>query len=301
MWPAHPVTAALEALDWLRPLQSATDGGYGGESGSAETLLAIGANHYEAALWRQQTGGPSLSNYWLGRAQSYSSVGAAEAGKLMVGAVAADICWPYNAMQPGAYYSETSGVYGVGAGRQAWAILGTVALSETVPAQATQYLRDLAQTNGGWAWQPGFGTDTNTTALALQALIATGEPLSSTWVTQGLAYLKSAQNADGGFSYDPDSPASTASDANSTTYVLQALLAAGQDPAASEWSKGQNNPILFLLSLQLPDGSFEWQKGLGASQVATRQAVVALLGRTFPLRVAPTRSCPASYLPMVSR
>jgi hypothetical protein len=301
MWPARPVTAALSALDWLRPLQSSTDGGYGSESGSAETLLSIGANSYSAAAWYRQPGGPSLASYWLGRAQSYSRIGAAEAAKLAVGAVATDTCLPRNAVRPSAYYSETSGTYGIGAGRQAWAILGTVALSETVPSQATQYLKNLAQPNGGWEWQPGFATDTNTTALVLQALIATGELPTSTLVTQGLAYLKSAQNADGGFSYDPDSPSSTASDANSTTYALQAVLAARQDPTAVEWSKGQNNPISYLLSLQLPDGSFEWQKGLGASQLATRQAVVALLGRTFPLRVARAGWCNASYLPILNR
>jgi hypothetical protein len=301
LWPARPVTAALQALDWLRPFQSLTDGGYGGESSSAEILLSIGANGYPADVWRRQPGGPSLAGYWLGRARSYSSEGVAASAKLAVGAVATDLCWPRNAMRPSAYYSETSGTYAVDAGRQTWAILGTAALSETVPAQAVQYLKSLAQPNGGWEWQPGFGTDTNTTALALQALIATGEPRTSTVVTQGLAYLRSAQNADGGFTYDPNSPWGTDSDSNSTTYALQALLATGQDPASVEWSKGQNNPINFLLSLQLPDGSFEYQKGLGADQLSTRQAVVALLGRTFPLRVAQPRWCDASYLPVVSR
>jgi len=306
MWPARPVTAALQALDWLRPLQSPADGGYGGESGSAEALLSIGANGYPADAWRRQPGAPSLAGYWLGRAQSYSSAGAAEAAKLAVGALATDICWPRNAVRPSAYYSETAGAYGFGAGRQAWAILGTAALSETVPAQATQVLKDLAEPNGGWKWQPSPAVmfphaDTNTTALALQALIAAGEPRTSTVVTQGLAYLKSAQNADGGFPWDPLDPSKSASDAHSTSYVLQALLAAGQDPASVDWSRGQNNPISYLLSLQLPDGSFERFKGWGADQLATWQAVVALLGRTFPLRVAQPRWCSASYLPIVSR
>ena len=75
----------------------------------------------------------------------------------------------------------------------------------------------------------------------------------------------------------------------------------GQDPTGSTWSKGSNNPISFLLSLQLPDGSFEWQQGQGSNQVATQQAIVALLGRPFPLRVAPATWCPASYLPIVTR
>jgi hypothetical protein len=301
MWPARPVTAALRALDWLRPRQSLSDGGYGGDSGSVEALLSIGANGHAAADWRQQSDAPSLASYWLGRASPYSRAGGAQAGKLAVGMAATGTCWPRPAVHPDAYYSPTSGIYAEGAGPQAWAILGAAALSQTVPTEALQYLKSLAQPNGGWEWGPGWGTDTNTTALALQALIATGEPVTSAVVTQGLAYLKTAQNADGGFPYDPVSPWGTSSDANSTAYVLQALRAAGEDPASPAWSQGANNPITFLLGLQLADGSLEWKAGNGSNQLATQQAVVALLGRPFPLRVAQAMWCPALYLPSVSR
>ena len=204
-------------------------------------------------------------------------------------------------MQPSAYYSPTSGIYAEGAGPQAWAILGTLALSQTVPAEAIQYLKGLAQSNGGWEWGPGWGTDTNATALALQALIVTGEPATSAVISGGLAYLKTAQNADGGFPYDPVSPWGTDSDANSTAYVIQALRAAGEDPAGPAWSQGANNPLTFLLGLQLTDGSFEWKAGNGSNQLATQQVIVSLLGRPFPLRVAEPRRCPAQYLPFVNR
>ena len=308
MWPARPVTAALQALDWLRPFQSPTDGGYVSESGSAEVLLSIGANGHPANAWRRQSDTPSLAGYWLGRARSYSSAGADTAAKLAVGAVATDLCWPRNAVRPSAYYSETNGTYngqyGVGAGPQAWAILGTLALSETVPAQAVQVLKNLAEPDGSWKWQPSAPADTNTTALALQALIAAGESPTSTVVTHGLAYLKSLQDANGGFWRYPDNPndPDDAPDANSTAYVLQALLAAGQDPTSVDWSQGQNNPISFLLGLQLPDGSLKWRQNSSVGdQLATRQAAVALLGRTFPLRVAQTTWCNASYLPILNR
>lgn len=301
MWPARPVTAALQALDWLRPRQSPTDGGYGSDGGSAETLLSIGANGYAAADWRRQSDAPSLAGYWVGRAGPYSRAGGAQAGKLAVGMVATDACWPRPAVHPSSYYSPTSGIYAEGAGPQAWAILGTVALSQTVPSEAIQYLKSLAQPNGGWEWGPGWGTDTNSTALALQALIAVGEPATSAVITQGLAYLQTAQNADGGFPYDPVSPWGTASDANSTAYVIQALRAAGEDPTGPAWSKGANNPVTFLLGLQLADGSFAWQAGQGSNQLATQQAIPALLGRPFPLRVSEPLWCPARYLPLVHR
>jgi hypothetical protein len=301
MWPAQPATAALHALDWLRPEQSLTDGGYGGDSSSAEALLSVGANGYLASEWRRQTGAPSLADYWLVRASAYSTTGGAQAGKLAVGMSAAQTCWPHSSLRPGAYYDAASGAYATGAGPQAWAILGTVALTESVPAQAIDYLKSLIQPNGGWEWGPGWGADTNATALALQALIAAGEPLASAEITQGLAYLKAAQNADGGFPYSPEPPGSSASDANSTAYVMQALRAAEEDPSGPAWSMGSSNPITFLLSLQLPDGSFEWKQGQGSNQLATQQAAVALLGNAFPLRMAQATQCPTRFLPIVHR
>ena len=72
-----------------------------------------------------------------------------------------------------------------------------------MPAAAVQTLSDTQMPNGGWEWMETFGTDTNTTSLAIQALIGTGQSITSTEVISGLAFLKSAQNADGGFTYDP--------------------------------------------------------------------------------------------------
>jgi Squalene-hopene cyclase C-terminal domain len=301
MWPAQPVTAALHALDWLRPLQSATNGGYGSDGGAVEMLLAAGANGYRAADWRLQSGAPSLAGYLVSRAAPYSAQGAAQAGKLAVGMVATGACWPRMTTPPGGYYDAASGAYATGAGPQAWAMLGAAALGENVPPKAMQYLEGLAQPDGGWEWGPGWGTDTNTAALALQALLATGEPPASAPVAQGLAYLKAAQNADGGFPYAPGSLAGAASDANSTAYVVQALRSAGEDPAGPDWNKGQADPIRFLLSLQRPNGAFEWQKGTGASPLATQQALVALLGRSFPLRTGTIETCASRFVPVVSR
>lgn len=302
MHPARPVTSAVQALDWLAPRQSLTDGGYGGDSATAEAQLAVAANNYTAAEWRRQSDAPSLLSYQMMYASRFASQGAGASGKLAVAQIGARTpCWTNNTRQPSHYYNSGTGAYSNEAGPHAWAMLGTVALSQTVSAQAVQYLKNLQQPNGGWEWSPGWGTDTNTTALAVQALVATGESITSTIVTNGLAYLKSAQNNDGGFPYDPTSPWGTASDANSTAYVIQAILAAGQDPTSVAWKKNGNDPYTFLLSLQLSDGSFEWQRGTGSNQLATVQSIVALLGRPFPLRVASVNACPVLYFPFISR
>lgn len=65
--------------------------------------------------------------------------------------------------------------------------------------------------------------DSNATAAAVQALAALGGQDAT--VRKSVDWLKSVQNADGGWSYNPGG----ASDANSTSLVIGALAAAGGD------------------------------------------------------------------------
>jgi len=303
--PAPQLLAAQDALDWLALQQSPTDGGYGTAGASAESMVSIGANGESAFDWRYTNSSPSLMGFVLGKAVDYSDAGDT-AGKLASGLAAADGCWPYGAAQPLDYFDpltgQFSGQYGQGAGPQAWGMLGTASLSQTIPVTATAYLTGLQQLDGGWEWVPGGfggGTDTNTTSLAIQALLAAGVPPASQVFTDGLDYLRSTQNSDGGFPYDADSPWGTDSDANSTAYAIQAIRALGGDPAT--WIISSTNPITYLLGMQLPDGSFEFQPGFGANLFSTQQAIPALLGRVLPINKAEPLSCPAYFLPIVNR
>jgi prenyltransferase beta subunit len=179
------------------------------------------------------------------------------------------------------------------------ALLGSAALSQTLPVSATAYLQAQALPGGGWEWAPGWGADTNTTALALQALRAAGEPKSAPTALAGLAFLHATQNDDGGFPYAPGADAR--SDANSTAYAVQALIALGENPAGPGWAVNGQTPVDFLLGLQLADGSFEWQPGAGSNLLATQQAIPALLGRSYPMYHNQLARCPAVYLPLVQR
>lgn len=308
MSPVTPSLQAVSALDWLAPRQTIT-GDFGGVAATVETVLALGAN-----LERND-----LANEYLnvtGAAYSRSSAGAA--GKLAVALTAAsaaslshvagivavaqtdaDACLPAGALTPSAFFSSTLGAYSTQSGINAWAILGTIALSETAPVAAVDYLAAQMQPAGGWEWAPGWGVDTNATGLAIQALVAAGKSVTSTEVISGLAYLESVQRADGGFPYAGG--AGAVSDVNSTAYVMQALVAAGEDLRSPRWTRPGGNPFDFLAALQLTDGSFEWQVGSGANQLATQQAIPALLGRAYPVQRLPLAVCPAVYLPLVSR
>lgn len=307
--PAPPLVAASNGLAWLETQQQA-DGSFGAPGNTAEVLTALGANRTDGRTWRQDGGLSLLSAMWQ---QSLAlDDNAAEAGKLALALATQDTCWPFAALQPSNYYSATAGYYDVHAGPHALAMLGAAALGETIPASATTYLQNMQQPDGSWEWMIGIGggPDTNSTAFALQALIAAGEAPTSTAVISGLTYLKQAQNADGGFPYDPDSAYGTASDTNSTATVLQALLAAGENPLSGDWATDDvtgtfiisgTNPVAYLLSMQLPDGSFEWQQGFGANQMATQQATIALLYRPYPVRSAIMSACETVFLPFVSR
>ncbi|MFG3257749.1 prenyltransferase/squalene oxidase repeat-containing protein [Streptomyces sp. NPDC048172] len=124
--------------------------------------------------------------------------------------------------------------------------------------------------------------DVNATAIAVQALSASiGGPNAGT--DKALDWLKSVQNKDGGWGYNPGSP----SDANSVSVVVGALVAAGKDPAA--WKKDGKTAFDALLSFQIDKdtkdakkdayGAFAYQPGKGdkldPNDDATAAAVLA--------------------------
>lgn len=297
---AQRVQAVPPAAAWLQTQQDAGTGGYGDTGSSVEALLAVGSDGYRAGGWIRQAGSPSLWGYWLTNGTTYAKKGGDSAGKLAVGLQSADACWQAAALHPTAFYSATTGLYANGAGPQAWAILGSLALGDSIPAQAVAALKGMVQAGGGWEWQSGFGSDTNTTALVVQALLATGVPTNTAVITNAIGYLASAQQDDGGISYQTVYTP-TLSDANSSAYAVMAIQAAGGDPTSASWTKNGNTPVSYLLSLQLANGSFEWQKGNGANLVATGQAIPALLGNDYLLSGDALTQCSMSYLPLFTR
>ncbi len=278
--PPSPVRAeaAHKALKWLRAQQMNADGSYEGSgAASVETLLAAGANREDANEWRVTADAPSLLDFVLAEGASTSHESVSAAGKLAVALSAADACWPADAMKPSDYYSPTLGTLHPDAGPLAWGILGVLALDEPTPTDSVEYLINLALPEGGWEWSLGWGRDTNSTALAVQALIAAGVPATDTVISSGQAYLLSAQTDEGGYSYDPNAAWGNVADANSTAYVMQALAALGI-PAPDE-------AAAYLINLQGEEGALGWQTEQAAPNLgATQQAVSALLGQFYPLQ-----------------
>jgi prenyltransferase beta subunit len=124
--------------------------------------------------------------------------------------------------------------------------------------------------DGGWGFMAGEASDTNTTGLCLQALAWTDQTDS---IDAGMAYLRAIQNEDGGWPYQSPSDYGTDSDTNSTSLVVQALIANDED--LTEW----NDPQAWLLSMQNESGSFSFQAAMpGDNVLATLAAVPAVAG-----------------------
>lgn len=281
--------AAEAALQWMRP-QQAADGSYGHNAGATlDVLLAVAAANHDPMGW-QSASGYSLLDYLATAGRDFAQVSAAAAGKLALGLAAADQdprrfagLDLVNTLTT--YYSPTVGAFGSTNIDQALAILGLAAAGADVPPQAARYLAQQANPDGGWGWLEGVASDVDSTSLALQALVATGEPLTSTAIVSGLAFLHTAQNLnpDGGFAHSPDLSWGRVSNVNSTAFAVQALLATGQDPLSATWTVSNSHPISYLLSKQLPEGAFPYVDP-PANLFATQQAVPALLGKPFPYR-----------------
>lgn len=166
-----------------------------------------------------------------------------------------------------------------------WGVLALVAAGEygdsygsVIIERSKAYILNYQQGDGGWAWDTAasWGTDVDDTAAAIMALLAAGESPSSSAITNGIAYLHTNQDPDGGFlSWG-------ASNADTTSWAVWAISALGQD--ASTWG---NNPIDYLKNLQQADGSFYWQSGSAGWWPAktTSYAVIALIGEYFPTEV----------------
>ena len=152
-----------------------------------------------------------------------------------------------------------------------WAILALRAAGEPAPPALLDDVRSAQARTGGWSWlrrKP----DSNDTAAALEALRASG--VTGAPVTRGLAALATFKNRDGGYALTRGRD----SDAQSTAWAIQALLACGKRPGSATWR--------FVSRLRRADGSYRYTLQYATTPVwVTAQMVPALAGR-------PTRSSP---------
>ncbi|MGH3002553.1 MAG: hypothetical protein ACRDM1_07850 [Gaiellaceae bacterium] len=115
----------------------------------------------------------------------------------------------------------------------------------------------------------GGEADSNDTAAALEALHVAhvrGAP-----VTRALRFLRTFENKDGGFELSHG----RGSDAQSTAWAIQGLVAAGRKPPRSAFA--------YLAKLRRPDGSYRYSTRYVTTPVwVTSQVLLALAEKPLP-------------------
>jgi prenyltransferase beta subunit len=289
--PARAGDPITDGLTWLKTQQQA-DGGFtngfseGSDLGTTcDIVLAIAAGGQDASTWVSDDGNSPLDYL-------YAQVAGGAVDKLGLKAKVV-LALLSTGQDPDAFagsnlvaelnaaYDEGTSRYGETIFDHALVMLALSNAGQPVPDGAAQYLVDNQGDDGAWAL---FGTaeagagDTNTTAIAVQALLATGHQDE---IGGAFAYLHGVQNDDGGFPYQNPSDYGTDTDANSTAIVLQALLAAGE--SLSDWAPDGTSPLDALDALHdAGSGAFSWQAAVpGPNVLATAQAIPAIVGHTF--------------------
>jgi squalene-hopene/tetraprenyl-beta-curcumene cyclase len=145
-----------------------------------------------------------------------------------------------------------------------------------------QYLVRTQEQDGSWYGR--WGVDyVYGTFLALRGLKAAGESDREAHVLRAAEWLRSVQNADGGWgescaSYDAGSFASAESTASQTAWAVLGLLASG-DSTSRSVQKG----IEFLLETQRADGSWDEELTTGTGFPKVFYLVYRLYRQSFPL------------------
>jgi hypothetical protein len=297
-------TQLAAASAWLRGQQDASGGfrGYADAPDPGTTTDAV------MALYAARDADPAAADalaaaitYLDANGASYANTGAGQAAKLTLAAVTGgrdphhfagiDLLMAITAQPATPVAISIAGIYGDDLYDHAIAILALAAAGETLPDAAVVPLRERQGGDGGWAFDgatdPG-AADSNTTALVIQALVASGHA-DDGMVARGLDFLRTVRAPNGtGFAYQGADP--PVADANSTALVLQALLAAGEDPAAAEWG----NAPRALASFQAPDGGLRYLAADEAPNLlATVQGIPALAGLPLPVAIACAADQPA--------
>lgn len=179
---------------------------------------------------------------------------------------------------PSGLYGSTDPTYD-GVWRQSLALLAQDTVGVKPAEKAVTWLTGQQCANGAFAAfraEPAKAcdarlmVDTNSTAAAVQALAALGGHEAE--AKKAVTWLKSVQNADGGWGYAPGG----ASDTNSTSVVIGALTAVGEEP--SKALKGGRSPYDALVKLALTcdaGGAFAYQPDKAGKSAANADATAA--------------------------
>jgi iron complex transport system substrate-binding protein len=275
------------ALTYLHGEQTA-DGGIGGFAPSAWVTMAIAAAGEDPHDWKVE--GNSVVDYLAANASDADS--ATDYARMIL---AIEVANEDPASFGGRNFIELleDSYDGTQIGDTSllnddfWGVMALISAGESpgseIVANSVAFIKgNQNTTDGGWSWAVEGDSGVDDTAAAIMALIAVGEDSNSSVITDGLAYIKSQQTDNGGFlSWG-------ATNAETDSQAIDAIVAAGQDPASDAWTKSGKNPVDDLLSFRQDSGQFYWQidnPGAWPSKT-TASAIPALLGKPYSAKVS---------------
>jgi len=295
----HPSAGLAARLDVARELAYLAaaqnpDGGFGGARGQSSSELytawaAIGlaaAGRDPLSLRRE---GHTVLDALRGEASSLQGAGDLERTILALHACGASVH-----SLPGGDpvrrllgFRDSDGSFGHLSNLTAFALLalraaGYPAGSAIVDA-AARWLGRQQEADGGFGFAGhGGGSDVDDTAAVVQAIAQAGSRArgqAGAILARASSFLVRAQNLDGGYPQQPGGQ----SNAQSTAWAVQGLLAAGRNPGTITRA-GSRSPLGYLESLQAVDGSVRYSRTGSQTPVwVTAQALTAFARKPLPI------------------
>jgi prenyltransferase beta subunit len=296
---ASTASAASSPLSYLVAAQNA-DGGFGPAPGQASSqlysgwvamgLAAAGVNPQDATA-----GGPSLTSYLASGAGGQTDPGSVER-EILAARAAGLSATSFGGRNLVAALEHDIGRNGSVSDQTNWTAFAVLALRSagvSPPGPAVRWLIRQQDGDGGFNFSTAGGSsDVDDTGAVLEALAGIPGRAAGAARSRGVRYIRRHQNHDGGFA----ATAGDRSNAQSTAWAIQGLLAAGGDPSALHRG-GAASPVDYLRSLEASDGHIRYSRGSDQTPVwVTAEAIMALDGRALPI-VAPARSRPPATAP----
>lgn len=289
---AAPDAATRAAAAYLIAAQN-PDGGLPAAPGGASSPFmagwaAIGLAAAGHDPRKVVNGGPSLADYLAASAADARSAGDVERTLLALGA--SGVPPPPVLFTRLAEHRRADGSYDGRVNTTAFAVLALRAVGVGTGAPevrgAVGWLGRQRNRDGGFGFgSKGGVSDADDTGAVLEALAAGGRRSSDGVVRRAVRWLVRHQRPDGGFALSAHGP----SNAQSTAFAIQGLVAAGRSPARVRRGASRS-PIAFLRTLVDSEGAISYSRTSHQTPVwVTAQALAALARKPLPITPPPHR------------
>ncbi len=276
IFPFKPIDdAIIKALDFLRNQQT-EEGSFGSYFVSSWATMAISSVEEDPSNWN------NLVSYLEQHTSSIDEAKASDWERMALAIVACNknprdfsglnFIEKIKSFFDGTEISSLNNPYD-----DIFGILALIAAGEDKNSEIIQsicnYIKNEGNDNGGWG-------NVDATSASVMALIAAGEDKNSEIIENAISFLKTKQVDNGGFEFRGTTNAGT------TAWAIQAIVAAGKNPASIYWINNGSSPIDYLLKLQQKDGSFNWSENQRINPVwMTAYVIPALVGKPYPVKI----------------